>query len=89
MMPGSSRAVDEPRVVIAVSYTHLDVYKRQRLQPAVDDVSFVVRQGSTVGLVGESGSGKSTTARCVAGLTGVDAGSIRLNGVEILSLIHI
>ena len=55
-----------------------------RSQPAVDDVSFVVRQGSTVGLVGESGSGKSTTARCVAGLTGVDAGSIRLNGVEIV-----
>lgn len=55
-----------------------------RSQLAVDDVSFAVQQGSTVGLVGESGSGKSTTARCVASLTGVDAGSIRLNGIEIV-----
>jgi len=32
---------------------------------AVDDVSFVIREGETLGLVGESGCGKTTTARCV------------------------
>jgi peptide/nickel transport system ATP-binding protein len=32
---------------------------------AVDDVSFEVRQGETLGLVGESGCGKTTTARCI------------------------
>ena len=32
---------------------------------AVDDVSFVIREGETLGLVGESGCGKTTTARCI------------------------
>ena len=32
---------------------------------AVDDVSFAVREGETLGLVGESGCGKTTTARCI------------------------
>ena len=32
---------------------------------AVDDVSFAVNEGETLGLVGESGCGKTTTARCI------------------------
>src|ERR1700760_925758 len=32
---------------------------------AVDDVSFSVQEGETLGLVGESGCGKTTTARCI------------------------
>ena len=32
---------------------------------AVDDVSFTVQEGETLGLVGESGCGKTTTARCI------------------------
>ncbi|MCB0237116.1 MAG: ATP-binding cassette domain-containing protein, partial [Anaerolineae bacterium] len=32
---------------------------------AVDDVSFFIREGETLGLVGESGCGKTTTARCI------------------------
>ena len=32
---------------------------------AVDDVSFVIHEGETLGLVGESGCGKTTTARCI------------------------
>ena len=33
---------------------------------AVDDVSFVVRKGETVGVIGESGCGKTTLGRCVS-----------------------
>jgi ABC-type oligopeptide transport system ATPase subunit len=53
---------------------------------AVDDVSFEVRQGQTLGLVGESGSGKSTTGYCVLELLKPTAGSVRFDGVELTTL---
>ena len=49
---------------------------------AVDDVSFSVSRGKTLGLVGESGCGKSTLAKMIAGSLPVSAGSITLNGVD-------
>ena len=47
---------------------------------AVDDVSFSLAAGQTLGLVGESGSGKTTVARLVLGLSQPDAGDVTLNG---------
>jgi len=44
---------------------------------AVDDVSFAVTEGQTLGLVGESGCGKTTTGRCIVRLYEPTAGSIR------------
>ncbi len=43
---------------------------------AVDDVSFQIRRGETVGLVGESGCGKTTTARCILRAVEPSAGRI-------------
>jgi peptide/nickel transport system ATP-binding protein len=51
----------------------------------VDDVSFVIRRGETMGLVGESGSGKSTVARMLLRLTDVTAGSIQYDGVNLIA----
>jgi oligopeptide transport system ATP-binding protein len=52
---------------------------------AVDDVSFEVYPGETLGLVGESGSGKSTTGRTLLQLYKPTAGSVKFNDVELVS----
>ena len=53
----------------------------------VDDVSFTIRRGETMGLVGESGSGKSTVARLLLRLIEPTAGEIRYDGVDLLEAI--
>lgn len=55
---------------------------------AVDDISFAVRAGETLGLVGESGSGKSTTGRSILQLDRPASGSVRFDGVELTGLGH-
>ncbi|MFI9550082.1 dipeptide ABC transporter ATP-binding protein [Nonomuraea endophytica] len=50
------------------------------LRHAVDDVSFHVRRGETLGIVGESGSGKTTAARIALGLLEPDQGRVLLSG---------
>ena len=52
---------------------------------AVDDVSFDLERGESLGLVGESGCGKSTVARLIAGLEQASAGSLRFDGVELVA----
>ena len=53
---------------------------------AVDGVSFSVARGETLSLVGESGCGKTTTAKSVLRLVEPSAGSVRLDGEELLTL---
>ena len=53
---------------------------------AVDDVSFTIDRGKTLGVVGESGCGKSTTGRVVLRLLEPTAGSITLEGQDISKL---
>jgi peptide/nickel transport system ATP-binding protein len=60
--------------------------KRFAKTRAVDDVSFSVARGETLGLVGESGSGKSTLCRTALQLLKPSAGSVRFEGREIAGL---
>ena len=51
---------------------------------AVDDVSFSINKGETLGLVGESGCGKSTTGRVILRLLEATGGEVFFDGVDIL-----
>src|SRR5256885_11625940 len=53
---------------------------------AVDDVSFEIYPGETLGLVGESGSGKSTTGYCVLQLLKPTEGTVTFLGQELTKL---
>lgn len=53
---------------------------------AVDNVSFTIERGETLGLVGESGCGKTTTGRAVLRLIEPDSGQIRFDGIDVLQL---
>jgi oligopeptide/dipeptide ABC transporter ATP-binding protein len=53
---------------------------------AVDDISFTINRGETFGLVGESGCGKTTAGRAILRLLEPDSGTIRFDGIDLLSL---
>jgi oligopeptide/dipeptide ABC transporter ATP-binding protein len=53
---------------------------------AVENVSFTVRQGETLGLVGESGCGKTTVAHTLLGLQSATSGSVLYEGVDVFKL---
>ena len=59
---------------------------RSGLLHAVDDVSFSIGRGNTMGLVGESGCGKSTIGRLILGLHKATSGEIIFNGNDICKM---
>ncbi len=52
---------------------------------AVDDLSFEVESGEIVGLIGPNGAGKTTTLRSIAGILRPSAGTIRIDGNDIVA----
>ena len=75
------------KVILDVS--HLKKYfelGRNQILKAVDDVSFQVREGETLGLVGESGCGKTTCGRTCLGMYNKTDGMVRYNGKDIHAL---
>jgi peptide/nickel transport system ATP-binding protein len=62
------------------------VSKSYRSTSVLNEVTFHIEQGESLGLIGESGSGKSTMARLIVGLEQVDGGQVTLNGVDFQQL---
>jgi len=60
-----------------------DVVKRYRALTALDHLTLNLQKGENLGLLGPNGAGKTTAIRVLTGLTGADAGEIRLFGKEL------
>ena len=62
------------------------LFRKHSYIKAVDDVSFTIRKGETLGLVGESGCGKTTIGRTILKLYTATAGKILFDGQDISNL---
>ena len=85
--------VKEDSTVLSVKNLHVSFPIKKNLFgratqffKAVDDVSFTVQKGETIGLVGESGCGKTTLGRTILQLISPTSGEIILNGKDISKL---
>ena len=67
-------------------YSNAGIFSSRREVKAVDDVSFSVFEGETVGLVGESGCGKSTLGKTILQLEKASKGAIYFRGKELTTL---
>lgn len=71
--------------LLEVKHLKKDFLVGKKVIHAVDDVSFSIERGETLGLVGESGCGKSTLGRMLLGLIPPTSGSIFFDGVPLSS----
>jgi len=84
--------MSEPLVEVRELVKHFPITRGVVLQRkvgavrAVDDVSFGVAHGETLGIVGETGCGKSTTARLIVRLLDPTSGEIRFEGEDVTKL---
>jgi oligopeptide/dipeptide ABC transporter ATP-binding protein len=68
------------------TFTSGGFFRGREFVHAVNDVSFDVAPGETLGIVGESGCGKSTTGRCILRLIEPTAGTVRFAGKDVATL---
>ena len=67
-------------------YSNAGIFNKKKIINAVNEVSFKVFEGETLGLVGESGCGKSTLGKAILQLEKASSGSIKYRGKELTKL---
>ena len=86
-MPSASAApVLKVRNLHKTYITARGLFVKRRVVHAINDVSFQIARGQTLGIVGESGSGKSSVGRCLLKLQSIDSGEILFHGQNIAPL---
>ncbi|WP_246281257.1 ABC transporter ATP-binding protein [Saccharibacillus qingshengii] len=81
---GGTQSLSEDRPLLEVRslQQHFNLGKGRTLR-AVNDISFFIREGETLGMVGESGSGKSTTGRAILRLHEPTSGDVLYRGMAV------
>jgi subfamily B ATP-binding cassette protein HlyB/CyaB len=72
-----------PEVTGAIEFHDITFTYPGASTPALDQVSFDVREGEVIGIVGRSGSGKTTVTRLIQGIQTAQSGMIRVDGIDI------
>ena len=75
-----------PTPLIVISHLSKAYRRGEQIIPVLTDITFDIAAGEFLALIGPSGSGKSTLLNCIAGIDGVDAGSITIAGTDITTL---
>jgi putative ABC transport system ATP-binding protein len=72
--------------LIAIDRLSKSYRRGDQIVPVLTDITFDIVAGEFLALIGPSGSGKSTLLNCIAGIDGVNGGSIVINGTDITTL---
>ena len=83
---GQSDIILEAAKLTKTYHVGSGMFGRKRVVPALQEVSFTLKRGQTLGVVGESGSGKSSLGRVLMKLTDVDSGNIFFEEKDIAPL---
>ena len=82
----NNHLIDVERLVKYFPITAGVFSKKEADVKAVDDISFYIKKGETLGLVGESGCGKTTTGQCILQLYEVTSGKVFFEGQDLVGM---
>ena len=74
---------NKPRSIVDIEFSHVFFKYENNTKYIIQDVSFIIKAGETVGIVGANGSGKSTLIKLMMRLYDPLKGQIFLNGIEL------
>jgi ATP-binding cassette subfamily C protein LapB len=81
--PVQARFLHRPQLHGELAFREVTFAYPGQKQPALDKISFVIKQGERVGLVGRIGSGKTTIEKLVLGLYEPDQGAVLIDGTDL------